>query len=409
MSCLGRGGGGGNTVYRWIQPGQLGGRPGHSGSRPSSYYPQWGSPGTQHHVPVFSCWGDREPRLKIIYMRSTTRLVAGLPIPDGPSHFLLFLNRARGSLGESSRSSRAYCLLLVSGSFIILRFPHLPVTCPIVPEDMCKTSVSRQPACPSTRPDRRGLHKPYCGPNNGGDNLTTQHVKRIDQLGPIINIGRRSIPTDSVEHHVCPAHHHSHPLPDLQYCVTRKSLQQAWVLESRSRLQPHIYLPRWAVYTWEVYTASPFRLSPFNKLKNCFPAPVQPTTPHTRVPAYESSPDATCRYHRGRVPASRSKELGPWGFCPSHSYPKVRLCDKSRSHSQTQNTVPHSGSRTDTSTPILRDDTRVLFILYAAVVVIPWSSGPHPRADKCSPLTTSRQYPHGIHNETGPVIQIVYP
>lgn len=54
MSRLGRGGGGGNTDGSSLASG---GGPGHSGSRPSSYYPQWGSPGTQHLVPVFSCWG----------------------------------------------------------------------------------------------------------------------------------------------------------------------------------------------------------------------------------------------------------------------------------------------------------------------------------------------------------------
>lgn len=227
MSCLGRGGAGGNTVYRWIQPGQLGGRPGHSGSRPSSYYPQWGSPGTQHHVPVFSCWGDREPRLKIIYMRSTTRVGAGLPIPGGPSHFLLFLDRAGGSLGESSRSSRAYCLLLVFGSFTILRVPHLPVTCPIVPEDVCKTSVSSRPVCPSTRPDRHGLHKPYCGPNNGGDNSPCEEDRSIGANNKYRTTIHSHRQTDSVEHHVCPAHHRfpSTPRP----AITRESLQQAWV------------------------------------------------------------------------------------------------------------------------------------------------------------------------------------
>lgn len=84
------------------------------------------------------------------------------------------------------------------------------------------------PVCPSTRSDRRGSTNLTAALTM---EVTTQHVKRIDQLGTT-NIGRRSIPTDSMS--LTPPRS---PLIviHLQTCNTQGSLQQARVrvLESR--------------------------------------------------------------------------------------------------------------------------------------------------------------------------------
>lgn len=135
--------------YRWIQPGQW--RDGlatqdpgpvritHNGAHlaPSTMFP-------------FSRVGaHREPLLKIIYMRSTTRVVAPLPVyrcplaplpfspiePEGvwknrPAHHELILCAPEGQLFTIPRVPQPSCQLV------------LPVSSPILGWNKCKTSVS---------------------------------------------------------------------------------------------------------------------------------------------------------------------------------------------------------------------------------------------------------------------------
>lgn len=63
------------------------------------------------------------------------------------------------------------------------------------------------------------------------------------------------------------------------------------------------------------YIPSPFRVPPYNKLKHCFPMPVQPITPHTRIPAYESSPNVPQR-PCSVVVAQRSRAVWEFSFIP---------------------------------------------------------------------------------------------
>lgn len=160
--------------------------------------------------------------------------------------------------------------------------------------DTCKTSVSLVSHQPGLID---GLHKPYCGPNNGGDNSACE--ERIDQLGTT-NIGRRSIPTDSMTITLS----RSQPsIIHFQACEDQETLPQARVLERGPR-PPHI-----SIYPFPFPVCRP----PYNKLKNCFPIPVQPTTPQRRIPVYESSPNVTSRTEAGsrRVPTSSFNQLGP--------------------------------------------------------------------------------------------------
>lgn len=130
--------------------------------------------------------------------------------------------------------------------------------------------------CPSTRSDRRGSTNLTAVLTM---EVTTQHVKRIDQLGTT-NIGTTIHSTDNMTVSLSGCH------PQLM--VIHFQLKEIFnqlgcgCLRGIEDFSP----------TYTSYIPFPSRVSPY-KLKHCFPMPVQLTRPHTRIPAYESSPNVT--------------------------------------------------------------------------------------------------------------------